>query len=788
MVVTTGNDGEGSFFSRICQPQTLMEAWRRVRTKGSRGGIDGLDPEDLDDDIGNLLRETAARIAAREYVPAPYREVMIPKLNEAREWRSLALPAVIDKVVQQAVVDLIGPGLEKSFSDCSYAYRPGKGAVKACRRVGHILRQLRPGWVATCDIDDFFPSLPHRPLLERLGRAVADPDLVDLVGLWFKAGYIGSRGDFDDPEKGIAQGAVISPLLANLYLDELDKLAEAEKIPYVRYSDNYVLFAPDREQLLGRRRRLEEFLERKLKLVLNREREPGREVADGFDFLGVFFRTGGMETISRAKEKKIIRRLNQLTDVGRAGTPDTVRARLNVKVDGHRRFYGRLLEPEAAFARFDEHLSRRLGVFLARARERGALSTRRELESWCRGITFYLERESADRKRFIRSIVDRAFVTPARKPKGGTDAATVAGRGRRLQARQDRYLRETAGRSSIVVSQPGTAIGRTGRRLVLRRERKVVCELPFNQLRSLAVAGPGVSISSNLLRDCAAMNLPIAFFDAAGRAYAVVVNPRFQAGELTVRQVRMHVNGSGLNLGRRIIIAKCRSQMNLIKYYNRHRSRTDPVFRDRGERVLQEMEKEIRRLQEFKIEPPLPPLRDRIFTAEARVGAGYWEIIRLLLPAEAGFRKRVKRGADDLVNAMLNYGYGILYNRVWQEVYKARLNPEIGLLHAWKEGRPSLVFDLVEEYRQSFVDRPLFSFLTRRGGSGCGLKLDRKSGFLDRESREQVLRLVMDRLSGLISGRGRKLSGEELIAGQVADLAGCVAGRRTNYRPYVMRY
>lgn len=149
-----------TYFSRLCQPACLLSAWKRVRKKASRGGIDGINPEDLDGDIENMVDKTVAQLKEHHYIPVPYREFMIPKLNEKGEWRTLALPAVVDKIVQQAVVELIAPGFEKKFLDCSYAYRPGKGAVRACKRVDHILRTSRPGWVSECDIDDFF--LPYR--------------------------------------------------------------------------------------------------------------------------------------------------------------------------------------------------------------------------------------------------------------------------------------------------------------------------------------------------------------------------------------------------------------------------------------------------------------------------------------------------------------------------------------------------------------------------------------------------------------------------------------------------
>ena len=321
----------------------------------------------------------------------------------------------------------------------------------------------------------------------------------------------------------------------------------------------------------------------------------------------------------------------------------------------------------------------------------------------------------------------------------------------------------------------------------MRQQRKIIYEQPFSRLRCISVTSNGVSFSSDLVRYCAGKSIPISFYDFTGRAYATVKSPIFQSGDLTLRQVRMYTNGKGLVLSRKIIIAKCRSQMNLLKYYDRHRSKTDPVFHDRVKVVLERMGRDLASQQEIQIKKPYVKTRNEIFLAEARVSSSYWEMIKLLLPAEVGFRKRIKSGAQDVVNVMLNYGYGILYHRVWEAVNAAFLNPEVGFLHAWQQGRPTLVYDLVEEYRQAFVDRPLFSLLTK-GTSYQSIKLKTGTNLLDQATRELVLKTVLGRFSSLINFRNQKVKAEDIIAMQITDFAAVIAERKKNYRPFIMSY
>lgn len=173
----------------------------------------------------------------------------IPKFNEANEWRELGLPSVADKVVQAAMLQVTEPLAEKIFSDCSYAYRPGKGHYKAIRRIDHSLNNRKKAWAIPRDIDNFFDTLNHNRLIEQFSELVnGEPVMTELVTLWCRMGLVAKNGRWRNVEAGVRQGGVISPLLANLYLHPLDEYAAKQEIDWVRYTDDYLILCDSREK------------------------------------------------------------------------------------------------------------------------------------------------------------------------------------------------------------------------------------------------------------------------------------------------------------------------------------------------------------------------------------------------------------------------------------------------------------------------------------------------------------------------------------------------------------
>ncbi|MBI4377971.1 MAG: hypothetical protein HY578_02620 [Nitrospinae bacterium] len=150
---------EGEIYKEVCRIENLLSAWAKVKEKGSAGGIDRVTIESFEAELGKNMKELSEQLLSYHYIPEPYQEIKIPK--DDSEFRSLSLPTIRDKIVQQAVKDIIEPMLDKEFLGVSYAYRQNKGTAKAIGRVSHVITNEKREWVTLCDIDSYFDTIHH---------------------------------------------------------------------------------------------------------------------------------------------------------------------------------------------------------------------------------------------------------------------------------------------------------------------------------------------------------------------------------------------------------------------------------------------------------------------------------------------------------------------------------------------------------------------------------------------------------------------------------------------------
>jgi len=777
-------------YEQICREETLYDAWKRVRKKNAKGGVDGIDPENLDSRINKDIKQLSEKLSNNSYTPTPYHQIKIPKFNDANEWRGLSLPVVMDKIVQQAFVNITSPVFEEYFLDCSYAYRPKKGPVRAIKRVEHILQTHKPRWTIAFDIDDFFDTLNHDLLLKEIAKKIDDERLISLIRIWLKAGYISQKGDYSDPDEGIAQGAVISPLLSNIYLHALDVYAVEKQYPYVRYSDNFITFFAEKDQAYVCHEEVSAFLKEDLLLKLNNNPYPFRHLKAGFIFLGIFFK-GTERGISRDKEAKTFKRLNWLTNPSAYKDPALVLKRINESICAKKRFYG-FINPKRQFAAFDEHLMKRLKGLLLSFGKRGFMTSKNEFADFICKVEFFEKGDEKAKSALAKKISEEIVLQL--KPKAVSDLKgadkkknTAVAYAKRSQAQKNRFLRRIADEAEVIISTPGIFIGKTSNRLILREARKNIHEHPFSKIRQITVTTSGVSLSSDVIWSCAVNKVPLAFINRQGKPYAVLQSPIHAMGELSLFQIRIYETEKAITIAKKVLTGKCRNQMNLLKFYTRHRSKTDPAFCDKVSETVEKMGKDVNEIQDQNVDGPFTEVRNCLFTAEARVSSYYWGIVKMLLPAELGFEKRDRKGAKDVVNCMLNYGYGILYQRVWQAVLMAGLNPQISFLHAFQEHKPTFVYDMIEEFRQALVDRPIFSLMTK-GNRYKKLRIDPGSGLLDNFTKGLVIQAVLSRLATLIGFRGKKIRAEDVIQTQTRNLAGFIKGKKKSYRPFISTY
>ena len=275
-----------SLYGQLLRDRVLMNAWKKVKANRGSGGIDGVTIKEYAKNEQENVLELLEKLKAKEYKPTPVRRVYIPKKDGKK--RPLGIPTLEDRIVQQALTDILMPKYEKLvFHNWSMGYRPGRGVESALQVIIKNI-ELGRNWIYDCDIKGFFDNIPHKKLMKVLNKVIADGTVLDLIWSWLKCGYM-EDGKYYNTKAGQPQGGVISPLLANVYLNELDWELHKAKIYFVRYADDFLLFCETEEEVTRAGNIAKSVIESLgLEVAMNKTKVVDFK-NDDFDFLGFHF-------------------------------------------------------------------------------------------------------------------------------------------------------------------------------------------------------------------------------------------------------------------------------------------------------------------------------------------------------------------------------------------------------------------------------------------------------------------------------------------------------------------
>lgn len=340
---------------QVCEPENLNRAYARVKANKGSPGVDGMSVNKLGGWIKLHKHELIASLLDGSYQPQPVRGAQIPKPG-GKGMRQLGIPTVVDRLVQQAIRQVLEPILDPTFSASSYGFRPGRSAHDALSQAREYVAEGRV-IVVDIDLEKFFDKVNHDILMARLGRWVGDKRMLKIIGRFLRAGMM-QNGVCVSREEGTPQGGPLSPLLANLLLDDLDKELEKRGHKFCRYADDCNIYV--QSQAAGERvlSSVTTFLEKKLRLRVNREKSAVAYVLER-KFLGHRLLPGGKLGIAPQSLDRARERLRQITRRSRGVSFKQVIEEINEFVVGWVTFF-RHAACKSHLLNMDQWLRRRL--------------------------------------------------------------------------------------------------------------------------------------------------------------------------------------------------------------------------------------------------------------------------------------------------------------------------------------------------------------------------------------------------------------------------------------------
>lgn len=268
----------------ILNPENLNKAYKRVYQNKGASGVDGVTVEEIAEYIKDNKKVIINQIRKRKYKPQPVRRVQIPKENGKK--RNLGIPTVMDRIIQQAMVQILSPIYEEQFNDNSYGFRPGRSCEQAVIRA---LEYLNDGydWIVDIDLEKFFDTVNQDRLITIIRKTIRDGEVVSLIRKYLSAGVM-ENGVVKPTPKGTPQGGNLSPLLSNIMLNELDKELEARGLNFVRYADDCIILVKSEKAANRVLSSITKYIEKKLGLKVNAEKSkvtrPTKTKYLGFSF------------------------------------------------------------------------------------------------------------------------------------------------------------------------------------------------------------------------------------------------------------------------------------------------------------------------------------------------------------------------------------------------------------------------------------------------------------------------------------------------------------------------
>lgn len=643
------------YYSHIASFASLYQGWQRVAANDGAPGVDRVSVNKFDINFEQHLERLRVELTTFTYHTLPLRRYEIPKRDG--KIRLLAVPTVRDRVVQSSALIVLQPIIERELEICSFAYRPGLSRLTAIE----CIRQLRDAgyrWVVDADVESFFDNVQFGLLLQRFGELIPERQTIALIEQWVKCDLL-LHGKRVKRTKGIPQGAPISPPLANLFLDKFDEELLKHKHKLVRYADDFVILCktkPRAEEAL----KLTEDALNGLALRLNREKTNVTSFEQGFRYLGATFLKSMIipSTKQKAKKKGKAMAPRKTTDSTKKLPESPAGKHHNVSSHPPKDLEKQTAE-NADLSELGAELLEALAAKNMRIADLVAAPGR---ESGAKPDT--APALPADVSPFMRTLY-------------------IQEQGCWLKYSQDKFIVSTGGEEGVPLT-----------------------EIPTIKADQIIIFGSCL-ITPAAMRYCLLQNIPITLLSSRGQYFGRVEST--EGADIALERAQFaHSTDTvfALDIAKRIVEAKLENTRSFLQ-------------RRQQKPNAEHVEKAIDQLRRLSDDLAKAGTIDAVRGYEGRGSAVFFDVYDELFMVEGfTFEKRVRRPPTDPVNAMLSFGYTLLFYNIFSMVRVHRLNPYVGSLHADKTNHPALVSDLIEEFR-SIIEGMVLGIINRRILSPC---------------------------------------------------------------------
>jgi CRISPR-associated endonuclease Cas1 len=728
--------------------------------------------------------------------------------------------------------------------------------------------------VLRCDVKAFFDTVSHTLLEKQLRYHIADNDLVLLIMLCMGMGKVDKTGKWErrlespsEKDTGVAkteifapiglpQGGILSPLLSNIYLHQLDGWMRALQTPqkeYIRYADDFVVLCQTKQDAEQIGKRIVNFLREKLQLTLG-ENEI-RSVQEGFLFLGLWFDNKGYR-LNYAKQQELAQKLRAALYIDR--NTQLPCQRFLDTIANIQRYQAPTLSDEQQ-TWIDAQITAIVEAFLEKneAAYKGNNATkklpewktffsktpfltktyRENKQTWIADLLANKKPNTPKRELEPNIIVDKNNTIPFLEttntpntanskqqtqptPKQIKDTKRNDSSGAKplnthtlpqvieinprklIEQKKREYEKRESTMQELVVAHAGASLGVLKGRVTVRINGKDALDnQPTANIRQITIVTHFGSLSLAFLAHCAEKKITLIVHDRNGKPQTLFQQVTMLESKIWQAQTAATTKLTGANIAKTIACAKINNQINLLKYFAKKRNistdkpqtttnelptnelPTTSTENQPANTAIQKMEKAITLITALDIKTPIEKLRLQIMGHEGVAAQLYWQEFRQLLGAKTKFTHRQHQGARDLINCLLNYGYGILYGRTWSAVLSAGLHPSVSFLHTPRTDEPTLTFDLIEPFRAPIVDRAIIALISK----GETLKVDAE-GRLDDDTRRRLTEKVLERLNAFEHFRGERLRVADIMRLQAVHLAQFLQKEKPSFKPYSMKW